>query len=574
MNHMNLFKNYSFSAMVKRFGQSFKRFPVAMLFVIFLTGYLMYINHKGDLKVSSLDISFFLVFYPATGAVLAVALSLLTEDFKNKTVGFITQVVVHSIWFFVSLYLSRFDRFSMPQMIAVSATVVAMNLAVFLICFYRRHQDVPFWNFSIRTVIGLIAAITIGGILTLGLFALLESLKLLFDMHIRDSSYGDIAAVCMVFLTPSLFMNLIPGGENKYVSETPEFSGFAKGVVQYLFLPLLGLYMITLYAYGAMILVNWSLPVGGVSYLVTGSMVLMVLLIYITYPVQHQEGNKMFKLVTRWLPVVMLPLLALMTVAIVRRLSDYGITVSRLYLLVFNLWCYAVCLWLIFTRNKRIWLIPASFAAILLLISVGPQSIANVTHRQLLKEARNAFNAANIRQFPLTGEQYEQWLKSADPKIAKSIDSKLHYLYTDYGFTAISELMAKDVITGRYSSLDEEGNVISDTQDTYSNYDMLKNVAVPCYNRMTFVRCDDNNILKKEGNKMWLKVNDGNQVEHQFILDIKQLTECDADRNSDTDVQPLMLDNGESVLLINDFYITVNSKGSDYLNLSGILFTK
>ena len=332
--------------------------------------------------------------------------------------------------------------------------------------------------------------------------------------------------------------------------------------------------MITLYAYGVKILSQWSLPVGGVSYLVSGSMVLMVLLIYLTCPIQHLEGNKLFKRVTRWLPVLMLPLLALMTVAIGRRLSDYGITVSRLYLLVFNLWCYAVCLWLIFTRNKRIWLIPASFAAILLLISVGPQSIANITQRQLNKEARMAFSDSGIKEFPLTGEQYELWLKQTDPRKAKSIDSKLHYLDTDFGFNAISDLLSNDVITGRFSLMDDDGNIISPMRDTFSNNDLIKNVAVPRgYNAMTVVRGDDSNLFKVDGDKMWFKIDDGDQVEHQFEIDARQLIERDADRSSDEGVQPLMIDNGEAVLVINDFNLHVYN-GSNSLSFSGILFTR
>lgn len=573
-NDMAKIDRFSFNTVVARFGQSFKRFPVAMLFVIFLTGYLVYLNHGGRVKFTGHDMDFFLVFYPATGAVLAIALSLLTEDFKSKLAAFVTQVAAHSIWLFVSLYLARFDRFSLPQLIAVCATVVAMSLAVFLISFYRRGQDVPFWNFSIRTLLGLIVAMFIGGVLTLGLFALLESLKLLFDMVIRDTNYGDIAAVCMTFLAPTLFMNLIPQGENKRLTEAPEFSGFAKGVVQYLFLPLLGLYMITLYAYGAMILLRWSLPVGGVSYLVTGSMVLMVLLIYITYPVQHQEGNKLFKHVTRWLPVVMLPLLALMTVAIGRRLADYGITVSRLYLLVFNLWCYAVCLWLIFTRNKRIWIIPASFALILFLISVGPQSIANVTRRQLLKEAQIAFAYSGIKSFPLSGDQYEQWLKKADSKVAKAIDSKLYYLNRDFGYQSVKDLVAKDAITGRYASQEDESGNVRPVSQNFANYDMIKNQAVPQgYNSMTVVKCGDECIEKVDGDRLTIVVNDGNHVAHRFEINVKQLAKWDENRNDNEETQPLVLNNGEALLVFNDFYINVFTNGSGYINCTAILFT-
>ena len=566
------FKSFSLRAIAERFGQSFKRFPLAMLFTLLLTCFLIYRSHDGDLGPR---MNFFLVFYSATGAVLAVSLALLTEDFKSWITRVAVQVAVHALWFVVSMNLSQFDRFSMPLTIAVAATVFSIGLSVFIICFYRRNQDVPFWNFSVRTLMACVVAVAIGGLLTLGLFALLESLNLLFGLKIGYQFYQDIAAVCMMFLAPTLLMNLIPRGKNKYMTEVQDYTRFSKGVVQYLFLPLLGLYMVTLYAYAIKILVQWTLPVGGVSYLVSGSMVLMVLLLYVTYPLQHLEGNVVFKRITRWLPVLLLPMLALMTVAIGRRLSDYGITVSRLYLLVFNLWCYAVCLWFIFTRNKRIWLIPTSFAVILFLISVGPQSIANVTQRQLKQEARMAFTASSIRQFPLTGEQYEQWLKQADPKVARSIDSKLHYLFTDYGYTAIGDLVDRDAITGRYSSLSEEGDIVQNTGETYANDQLILDSPVPRgYTTMTLVSGGDDSILKTDGDKVQFLVYDGKKVEHEFVVDVKRLAAFDREKNSDGVTRTLEIDNGEALLILDHFNVTVWSTSVGYFSFSGILFTK
>ena len=563
---MDIFKKYSLSDFIGRFGQSFKRFPLAMLLSLFLACFLIYINHGGDVGK---NMEFFLMFYPATGALLAVALSLLTEDFKSRYVAVAVQVVIHVAWFAVSYYLAQFDRFSMPQMIAVSATVATIGLAVFLICFYRRNHDLPFWNFSIRTILALVMAFAIGGILYMGLLLLVESLKMLFGLHIDGTVYPDIAIVCMVLLAPALFMNLIPKREQKYLYDVPEFSGFAKGVVQYLFLPLLGLYMLTLYAYGAKILFRWSLPVGGVSYLVSGSMVLMVLLIYLTYPIQHTEGNKLFKRVTRWLPVLMLPLLALMTAAIWRRLADYGITVSRLYLLVFNLWCYAVCLWLIFTRNKRIWLIPASFAVILFLISVGPQSIANVTRRQLKKEIRNAFISSGIQQFPLTGEQYEQWINKADPKVAISIDSKLDYLRSKYDFGTIGDLLGKDAAIGRLSKSDRD--VISPI--SYCNDHMIRNVALPQgYSRFTKVDYYDSDADLVDGNRLQVEFSDGQGVEHRFNIDKKAFAVHDRERNSQA--EPIIFDNGKDLLMIDEYSMYSYNDSTFYLNFSGLLFIK
>ena len=204
---MGILKKFSLKAQIERFGQSIKRFPLAMLFVLFLTGFIIYLNHGGH---PDDKLMFFLIFYPATGALLAVALSLLTEDFKNWRIAVPIQVLVHAAWFAVSAYLAQFERFSLPQIIAVSATVFAIGMSVFLVCFYRKRQEVPFWNFSIRTIVSLFVAVAIGGALTLGLLLLTESLKMLFGFYINNMVYADIWTVCMVLLAPSLFMALIP----------------------------------------------------------------------------------------------------------------------------------------------------------------------------------------------------------------------------------------------------------------------------------------------------------------------------------------------------------------------------
>ena len=567
---MGILKKFSLKTLIGRFGLSFKRFPIAMLLTLLLGCYLIYLNHGGSLGYMK---DFFWVFYPATGAVLAVALSLITEDFKNWKLALPVQLVVHAAWLAVSVYLSRFDRFSTTQLIAVSATIAAMSLSVFVACFYRKRQDVQFWNYSMRTVLALAMSTAIGGILTVGLNLFLESLKMLFGLQVDDNLFGDIAAVCMTMLAPALFMNIIPKGRNKYVDTVVEFSRFSKGVVQYLFIPLLVLYMVTLYVYAAQILFQWKLPVGGVSYMVTVSMVLMILLIYITYPIQHLEGNRLFKWVTRLLPVAMLPLLALMTVAIGRRLSDYGITVSRLYLLVFNVWCYAVCLWLIFTRNKRIWIIPTSFAIILLLISVGPQSIANVTLNELKKEARNAFTASGLTQFPLTGDQYEAWASKVDKKTAASIDSKLDYLHDFYRYGALKDLIGKDVVLGRIARQEDDGSM-SNGYEYYSNRELIKPMTVPAgFSHMEWIAWSRD--FEIDGDTMTIVVESKTGVTQTFTLSVKALIALDQEKWTNESPANLIFKNGDAQLVVNQFSLSVNDKGQvDFLNFEGLLFTR
>ena len=581
-------KKFSIADWVRQFALSCRRFPVSVLLLIFLSCFLIFMNHGG--KVGS-KWEFFCIFYSASAALLGVSIQLLTEDFKSRWAKIITQFLVHAAWLAISLYLSQFDKFSLPQFIAVSATIVTIVLSVFVACFYRKGDDVPFWNFSGRTIVALIAGVVVGGVLTLGLILFAQSLDWLFGVEIKNYVFADIPSVCMVLLAPLLSMNLIPEGESKKLYELQPYSGFFKGVVQYLFIPLLLLYMVTLYVYATKILISWQLPVGWVSYLVTASMLGMVILLYLTYPLQHEQGNSIFKTFTRWLPLAMLPLLALMTVAIGRRLSDYGITVSRLYLLVFNLWCYAVCLWLIFTRNKRIWLIPASFAVILFLISVGPQSIPNVTQRQLLGEARKAFVASGITQLPISGEQYEKWLEDVDPKVAASIDSKLDYLQMEFGYKSTNDLLAKDAVTGNHAKLNRDGDVLETSTGGPSifnnNWLVVGNTVPEGYSQMSLVDFYNEGPMKKsDGNRIIFKVSrssvrgyfDGAeeqpQVEYQFEISAKQLIELDSQRNPEGVAEPLVIDNGEALLMISNYSFRIEDNKEYHINGEGILFTK
>lgn len=574
---MGLFKRFSPGVMVKRFGRSIRRFPVAVLLLVFLTGYLMFLIRRDGQPIDE-KWNFFYIFFPATGALLAVSLQLLTEDFKHRLTAIITQVLGLALWLGVSLYLTSFERFSMQQLVGVSATVVVMVLSLFLLCFFRKGDDVPFWNFAQRLFIAIMAGVVVGGILTLGIILFVQSLDWLFDVNV-DGWFLYIPTFCMVLLAPLLAMSQIPEGEQKHVRRISPFTGFTKGVSQYLFIPLLLLYMATLYVYAAKILITWQLPVGWVCYLVSASMLGMVILIFITYPVQHEQGKSFFKTLTRLLPLAMLPLLVLMSVAIGRRLSDYGITVSRLYVVAFNLWCYAVCIGLLLCRNRRIWWVPASFAVVLLLISVGPWSIPNVTEQRLQDEVREAFASSGLKQLPLSGDQYDNWLKTTDEKVAKSIDAKLHYLQIDYGYDSTQDLVGKDAIVGTMDMIRVQDDSVAPTQEQhyYNQKDyLMARMRVPQgYTHMESI--NDIILVEQQGNRLVFDVvskADDEVKKYRFQVALNQFVERDMERNHHNTVEPLILDNGNAAFVVSYFSMSVRNKDVAYPSVSGILFTK
>jgi hypothetical protein len=215
-----------------------------------------------------------------------------------------------------------------------------------------------------------------------------------------------------------LFLSQIP---DPWPSEA-DLPRIASRAVRWLFLPLLILYLFTLYIYLFRILFQWELPEGEVSVLVAVSMGIMLSVVFVMGP----RG--------RIFPWLMLPLLVLMSVGIIRRISDYGVTVDRVYLALFNLWCYGVCLYLGITACRRFRWVPLSFALLLLLSSIGPWNVSRMVRKEMQKEVRSLLSDAEM---PLTQEQ----MASLDPDTRHLLQDKLDYLQDSYGDYAIREFV-------------------------------------------------------------------------------------------------------------------------------------
>ena len=146
-----------------------------------------------------------------------------------------------------------------------------------------------------------------------------------------------------------------------------------------------------------------------------------------------------------------------MSVGIGRRFSDYGVTIQRLYLLLFNLWCYAVCIGLIVCRSRKVMWVAWSFVAILLLVSVFPVNISSYTHNRLQKQVRELLAKHNMTKFPISSKTYTTLLKQVGYQQAKSFAGKLNYLNRTYGRKTI-----EDIINPRYLVADYQ------VEDMYS----------------------------------------------------------------------------------------------------------
>lgn len=421
-----------------------KRFPITLFFTIALTCYLCYFvsNHDENKKLN-----WIIGYYLSVGTLLSLTLHLWCEEMKRIIPKIAVQAGMHLLLILDAIYLYSYSyEKSFTEIgIAHGAGILAIGLSVFFLSFFKEKNDIPSWNFALSSITACVTANVIGCIMSGGICFLILSVHKLFDLSIDSTCYLYIVILCNVCLSMFLFLGLLPQKQEKHNTRPLQHS-FLNGVIHYLFLPLTGGYLIVLYIYALRILINWELPIGWVSWLVITLMTGCIVIEFGLYPSRMAQQKRTDNLIARWLPLFVLPLLFLMTIGIIRRFNDYGVTINRLYLITLNIWCYFVCITLIIIKAKRISWIPISFSLVFLLTSVLPINYASITRQIIQKEVNQTIiHQKPMQNLPLSQEQYNQWLKTFSPEQARQINEKFIYLYEWFGKESICQWIDEDV---------------------------------------------------------------------------------------------------------------------------------
>lgn len=215
----------------------------------------------------------------------------------------------------------------------------------------KKTSSNHFWLYANETGIQLITTLLFTTILLLGLSLSYVSLSVLFGIDLNSKYYSNLFVFCYVLFFPIYFLSNITTAEKIARRTAFYYPKILKVLGLYILLPILLTYLVILYIYLFKIIFQWQLPDGWVSILVSILSTVGLFILILLQPLR--KSNKLVVRFTRWFPIVLLPLLALMLIGIVRRIADYGITMNRILVLCFNLWLWAVSIYLIITHNKR-----------------------------------------------------------------------------------------------------------------------------------------------------------------------------------------------------------------------------
>ena len=164
------------------------------------------------------------------------------------------------------------------------------------------------------------------------------------EKHSMSRLLGVSASLCFLFIFPMLFLVF----HGKRAERVISYKGRVFNIfVNYVFTPAILIYGIVLYLYIIRIVFDWSLPIGGVAYMVIGFVAALFLFKGCRLLTEQRFLNFIYDKAS-W---IALPTLVLLWVSWGNRVSEYGFTVNRVYLAVVGSLLTAMAVYFLFRRT-------------------------------------------------------------------------------------------------------------------------------------------------------------------------------------------------------------------------------
>lgn len=270
-----------------------------------------------------------------------------------------------------------------PDMPAIWLLMGGLILSVMAAPFIGRKSDnLAFWNFNCvaltRFAVAMLSALILAG----GAAMILMSCDYLFGADISNRAYGDVWILSMSIFCPLMSLTGVPRDFDH--GDNPIHQPGAPFIISYVMTPLLLIYMAVLYAYAAKIAIQWEVPRGHVTYMVSAFGITGIALHLLAYPLR-ESGTRLVRFLYKWFYPALLAPLALLGVAISMRVGQYGVTETRYLVMMGGVWMAVLSLGYVIRRpwrtgaNVQLKNVPALISLLLVLSAFGPWGAQSVS---------------------------------------------------------------------------------------------------------------------------------------------------------------------------------------------------
>jgi hypothetical protein len=400
---MGLFSLQEINASAKA---AFQRFPATLLWVILGSAYCIYVLDHSSYDLYDTHARVLLTL------ILGVSWLIGTQFFleqlnptKNKQ--WIKLIILGLLLLFY-LHLPHFEQsYVNPKfLLRFFLLLFSGHLFVLFAPFIIKWNKEAYWNYLKSIGYAILRSGFFSGVLYIGLVLALLAIQALFNVTIPDKRFGQLFIFCLGVVNTWIYLSDFP--KNVLQQTTIQYNRALEVFVQYILIPLILLYIIILYAYGFKIVLQWELPKGWVSYLVTALALLGFLVQVLIHPVQKIVKSWIINRFYPWFYWLLMPLIILLFVSIFRRIFEYGITENRYLVLLTAFWILGASLYMLLSKAKTLKLLPISLFILAILSSFGFWSAFPVAVKSQISEFRKVYNEVVANEHLATRAKYEQ----------------------------------------------------------------------------------------------------------------------------------------------------------------------
>ena len=361
-------KFLSLEGLIPAFLIAFKRFPISLLMAYTAAMLYLWLSREEEHFQSWSPILFGL----HVGFPLLVSAQLIHESiFRQKIQRWIIYFLAVIIVVFLSLYIKDID--SPEYRYACFLSFITSILMVSFNGFFLERKNSTYWIFNQEVFISLFLTVLYTILLIVGLEGAVAAIRALFEFKWYEQIYSDIPILVIGFFSTTYWAANVP---EKLIQEKEEFDYYKQNliVVKFILIPLTILYFLILYSYGLKILIQWQLPEGWVGILCLGFSMVGVFTYLLNYVLPEYNSSKILWWFRKYFFISLIPVLLLLAVAIIKRISDYGLTEERILVASAAIWLFIISVHFIFQQGL-LKLIPISLSIICLLLAFGPFNV-------------------------------------------------------------------------------------------------------------------------------------------------------------------------------------------------------
>lgn len=370
MNNPNIFSRF-----LPDLSKVFARFPVATAITVGLWAYVMALIAQGTtLNAWESSIGLVAAFLGAGfGHLLSEGRA--TSRTANLILAAVLGVACYAVYTFFRVFQSS-EQFLFP----------GLALALFIAPFFRRRvEQGEIWLFGQRLALAALLALIVGAVFGAGLFALVASVEFLFGVSAPPNTSAYISSTAIFLIGPLYGLSLVPHDFDDEIDLADHRNTLLeRGIsvfVNYVIVPLVALYALVIHAYAVKIAVIGELPNGEIGTIVSLFAGASVAAWLISWP-WRESGTWLLKTYARyWFWLIPVPAV-LLSIAVARRIGDYGITPDRYGLGIVVAWVVILFAYLLFRRNRSdMRVVIGTMAALLIAGSFGPWGANGMTER-------------------------------------------------------------------------------------------------------------------------------------------------------------------------------------------------